>query len=38
MSLRRSLPAVVPLLAFLALPTMGHAASVADELSDHVRR
>lgn len=34
MSLRRSLPAVVPLLAFLALPTMGHAASVADELSD----
>jgi hypothetical protein len=34
MSLRRSLPAVVPLLAFLALPTVGHAASVADELSD----
>lgn len=34
MSLRHSLPAVVPLLAFLALPTMGHAATVADELSD----
>ena len=34
MSLRRSLSAVVPLLAFLALPTVGQGATIADELSD----